>query len=356
MVAVGGDGGICQAYNDGGLRARCGGAHGPSGRQGDDRHGGLYAAEVVAVRSGWHVGQQTRQATCIANADIQVVHGGMGDAQQLEGIATAVFGIAVVLGELEAEAWLQLAHRAFAMESDAVQRQGLLHPAGLAAGVVGVLQLALTTAVENLECGHGLGCGRIAGAGGVGQQLLGMPAGAHHGVGAHGLAGAECGNGVVLFGGVHAVEADALKTAGQGRGLGGGVEHHQLVAGAQAAVGIAFGRIFLAMGEVPAQALRRQQAGEEVEVGFAVLGADGTGQQRLGSLPLQAGLGVVGQQLSDDLLGGLVLEDVAVAAQAQEREKGLQPQPVAGHAAVGAQPCGIGAVAVPGALAAVGLQ
>jgi hypothetical protein len=73
--------------------------------------------------------------------------------------------------------------------------------------------------------------------------------------------------------------------------------------------------------EAPAQAFGGQQALEEVEVAFAVLGADRARRQFLRHVEGEAHLRVVFQQLGDDVLRVLVLVDVAVAAQAQQRER-----------------------------------
>ena len=83
---------------------------------------------------------------------------------------------------------------------------------------------------------------------------------------------------------------------------------------------------------------RREQAREEFEVALAVLGADGARCSCLRDVEVEAHLRIVGQQFGDDIARVHVLEDVAVAAQRQQRQRRLEPQPVARHAAVGAQP------------------
>lgn len=80
------------------------------------------------------------------------------------------------------------------------------------------------------------------------------------------------------------------------------------------------------------------------------------GTQRLGDLVLPVGLGVVGEDLPNDVDDGLVLEEVTVPAVIEEGEKGLDDEAVAGQSAIGAELHGVGDVTVPGALAAVGLQ
>jgi len=67
-------------------------------------------------------------------------------------------------------------------------------------------------------------------------------------------------------------------------------------------------------------------------------------------------LRIVGQQFADQVARILVLEDIAVAPQPEQSQRRLQMQAIARQAAIGAEPGGVGAQAVPGAAAAVGLQ
>lgn len=67
-------------------------------------------------------------------------------------------------------------------------------------------------------------------------------------------------------------------------------------------------------------------------------------------------LRIVSQQFADQVARILVLEDITVAPQPEQSERQLQMQAIARQAAIGAEPGGVGAQAVPGAVAAVGLQ
>jgi hypothetical protein len=95
---------------------------------------------------------------------------------------------------------------------------------------------------------------------------------------------------------------------------------------------------------------------KKVVVGFAVLAAECPRRKPPDQLERKAHLWIVGQQFAGDFLHGLVREDVAVAALAQQLQRRLQPQPVARHTAIGAGPRVTGADAVPRAAAAVGQQ
>ena len=114
--------------------------------------------------------------------------------------------------------------------------------------------------------------------------------------------------------------------------------------------------IVLLVLEAPAQAFESEHAGQKVQVAFAVLGPDGAGCQFLADIEFEAHLRVIGEQLRDEVARILVLEDIAVAAQAQQGQGRLEAQPVARHAAVGAGKAAVGAQSVPSAPAAVGLQ
>ena len=93
-----------------------------------------------------------------------------------------------------------------------------------------------------------------------------------------------------------------------------------------------------------------------VEVAFLILGGGAAlGVDRgIGQRPAPGGgeralLTPAAENFVDDLDHGLVLEDVAVAVVAEEGEPGFDGQPVAGEAAVGAEPFDAGDVAVEGA-------
>ena len=190
--------------------------------------------------------------------------------------------------------------------------------------------------------------------GGGRQQLRRVPAADADRVGLHAPAGGELVDGVVAVGGAHAVEADLGPSAGHVGCLRFAVEDHQPVLGL--AVAAVFFLVGLVVLEAPTQAFGGQQAGEEFQIALAVLGANGAWRQRLRDVEFKAQLRIVGQQFGDDVLCVLVLENIAVAAQPQQRQRRFQTQAVARGAAVGAEPRGLGADAVPGAPAAVGHQ
>ena|GEM_PF-5841817 len=114
--------------------------------------------------------------------------------------------------------------------------------------------------------------------------------------------------------------------------------------------------LLLVMLETPTQPFGRQQAPQKNQIALAVLRAHRARRKLLGNVEIEAHLRVVGQQFHDHVAHVLVLEEVAVAAQAEQRQRGFQPQAVARQAAVRAQPGRLGAHAVPGAAAAVRLQ
>jgi hypothetical protein len=163
------------------------------------------------------------------------------------------------------------------------------------------------------------------------------------------------GDGVHRVGGAHAMKAQRLN-ARHGRCLRVGVENDEAVfrfGGRRRGGG---GVAFLVVLEAETQPLVSKKADEEVEIAGAILRAHGALPQGLGDVEVEAHLRIVGQQFGDDGAGVQVLEDIAVAAQAQRGESRFEEQAVAGHAAIGTQPCSIGADAVPGAAVAVGLQ
>jgi hypothetical protein len=113
---------------------------------------------------------------------------------------------------------------------------------------------------------------------------------------------------------------------------------------------------FLIMLETPAEALGRQYALQKCQIAFAVLGPDRPDGQDLRHIERMAHLRIVGQQFADQVACILVLEDIAVAPQSEQGQRRLQMQPIARQAAIGAEPGGVGAQAVPRAAAAIRLQ
>jgi hypothetical protein len=163
------------------------------------------------------------------------------------------------------------------------------------------------------------------------------------------------GDGVHRVGGAHAMKAQRLN-ARHGQCLRVGVENDEAVfrfGGRRRGRG---GVAFLVVLEAETQPLVSEKACEEVEIAGAVLRAHGALPQGLGDVEVEAHLRIVGQQFGDDGAGVQVLENIAVAAQAQRGESRLEAQAVAGHAAIGTQPGGAGVDAMPGTAGAVGMQ
>ncbi|MNS85397.1 hypothetical protein D3C72_1192610 [compost metagenome] len=261
----------------------------------------------------------------------------------------------LVLQQAHGVAGGQAAHGAGAVELLVVQFQRLQHALAVRPRrrAVGMQALAGAVIHGQLRQLPGLQAGDLLGGGR--RHLFRVPAADADGIRLHLAARAEAVDGVVRIGGAHAVKAH-VGAARRLRRRGLAVEDHQFVPGLRLAVAAFLRAARLVVLETPAQAFGGQQAREEIEVAFAVLGTDGARGQRLADVEFEAQLRVVGQQLGDDVARMLVLKNIAVAAQPQQGQGRFEAQPVARHAAVGAQPGAIGADAVPGALATVGLK
>ena len=237
-----------------------------------------------------------------------------------------------MLGQREGVSCREAAHGTGAFEQFVVHLQRLQHQFGMGVGGGAAGGVALAAAVVERQCRQLAGIENGFVLGRRRDQLAGIPAADADRVRPHLATGPEGVDRVVVLGGAHAVEADAF-AAGCCRCLGAAVEDEETMA----RVAIR-GILVLAVLEAPAQAFGCEQAGEEGEIALPVLRAHGTRRQFLRDVEIEAHLRVVGQQFGDDVAYVLVLENIAVAAQGEQRQRRLQPQAVARDPTVGAQP------------------
>ena len=301
--------------------------------------------QAIAVAAGLDGGA----AEQLRRLGAEVVGAVMVDGEEREtGVVALVF---LMLGKREVLPGGSLAHRAVAGEAAVGSFPGGQAQIGMAAGGGAVGVAVGLRRIVHFHARHFAVVLRRFDFGAGGEQRLVVPAGDGDGIG-QGVADFLPGlDGVARLGRVVAMKTqDGLRQVGQ---FGLAVEDFQAVAGVR---GLVAGHRALVVAEAEGQTFLGEQAAAVVEVGLAVLDGQAVAAQFLGDALRPVGLRMVGEELAEDLEHRLVLEDVAVATLAQQGEPGFHDQSVTGETAVGAELQRLGDVAVPGALATVGLQ